>query len=442
MIETFKTFIKENQLFDSNSRILAGVSGGRDSVVLARLLKEAGYMFSVAHCNFQLRGNESDEEEHFVKQLAVEAEVPIFVKHFETQDYANQNKISIQMAARNLRYEWFHALCTTHGFDCIAVAHHMDDQFETFFINLIRGSGITGLKGMKTRNGMIVRPLLFASSEQITTYAKENGIAFKDDSSNSETKYLRNKIRHSLMPTFNALHENSRQGLQKSLHLLAGNHALYEALLKEKTEQLLAVDGDVCRIKKAKLISYDATETLLYECIARFGFSGSIVSDIHASLSGQPGSVFYASDYRLTVGHSHIEITPLIDLRNDEVWQINIETKEIYAPVHLLFEKIQRDSFFSITSSSDVAQLDYDKLIFPLTIRTWRQGDRFSPLGMKGTKLLSDFFADKHFSQRDKEQALLLLSGNGDIVWLVGHRIDERYKVMDATKKILRIKID
>lgn len=439
MIEAFKTFVKEHQLFDSNNNILVGVSGGRDSVVLARLMKEAGSVFSIAHCNFQLRGKESDEEEHFVQQLAVEAKAPFFVKHFETQDYANQNKMSIQMAARNLRYEWFHALCTTHGFDCIAVAHHMDDQFETFFINLIRGSGLTGLKGMKTRNGMIVRPLLFASSEQITSYAIENDIAFKNDSSNSETKYLRNKIRHLLMPAFNALHENSKQGLQKSLHLLAGNHALYEALLKEKTEQLLEIDGDVCRIEKSKLMFYDASETLLYECITYFGFSGSIVSDIHASLSGQPGSVFYASDYRLTVGHSHIEITPLVDLQNDEVWQINIETKEIYAPVHLVFEEIQRDSSFSITSSSDVAQLDYDKLIFPLTLRTWRQGDRFKPLGMKGTKLLSDFFADKHFSQLDKEQALLLLSGNGDVIWLIGYRIDDRYKVEENTTQILRI---
>jgi tRNA(Ile)-lysidine synthase len=441
MIDAFKSFVKEQQLFDFRSRVLVGVSGGRDSVVLTRLLKEAGYVFSVAHCNFQLRGKESDEEELFVQRLAAEADVPFFVKHFETQEYASQNKISIQMAARNLRYDWFHALCATHGFDCIAVAHHLDDQYETFFINLIRGSGLTGLKGMKTRNGLIVRPMLFASSEQITAYAKANNIPYKDDSSNTETKYLRNKIRHSLLPVFYALHENSRQGLQKSLHLLAGNHLLYEDLIKDKTEQLLEVDGDVRRIEKAKIMAYNAADTLLYGCIARFGFSGSIVSEIWNSLFSQPGSVFYASDYRLTVGHSHIEITALADLPNDDVWQITDETKDICLPVHLKFEKIEKDSSFSIKSSPDIAQLDFEKIVFPLSLRRWRTGDRFIPLGMKGTKLLSDFFVDKHFSQLDKEQALLLLSGNGDIIWLVGHRIDDRYKVEDETKQILRIKI-
>ncbi|MDP2235167.1 MAG: tRNA lysidine(34) synthetase TilS [Bacteroidales bacterium] len=442
MIETFKTFIKENQLFDSNSRILAAVSGGRDSVVLAYLLKEAGYNFSIAHCNFQLRAKESDEDERFVMQFADQQDISCFVKRFETKEYALQNKISIQMAARDLRYEWFQSLCVSHGFDCIAVAHHMDDQSETFFINLIRGSGLTGLKGMKVRNGLIVRPLFFASSEQITAFANEKNIAFRDDSSNSQTKYLRNKIRHRLMPVFTALHENAGQGLQKSLQMLAGNHALYETLLKEKTDKLLKFEGDVCRLEKTKLKAFDASKALLFECISRFGFSGAVISDIHSALFNQPGSVFFTSSHRLIVGHKYIEIDLLQEKQTEDILVIENETQEILEPIKMVFEKIQRDSSFSVKSSSAVAQIDYEKLIFPLTLRHWRQGDRFKPLGMSGTQLLSDFFADKHFSQLQKEQALLLVSGNGDIIWLVGYRLDDRFKITDDTSQILRIKTD
>ena len=419
-------------------------------MVLADLLLKAKVEFVAAHCNFHLRGEESDGDEQFVRKFAERHGLQCFVKNFDTEQYAAEQGISIEMAARDLRYAWFEELRRQLSYDKIAVAHHADDQSETFFINLLRGAGLRGLKGMQPQNGVIIRPLLWASREQIHQYALENQITWREDHTNAETVYLRNKIRNQLLPAFDELHLEARQGLYKSLEHLASENELYRTLLNEKLEQIVERDGDVQRLPFSALRfdsvgpstgsgTFAFSFQLLFEWLRQYGFNTDQCQFIYEAIGTGIGNQYCSPTHRVVIGRNDLQLSEMKENTNEEV-TIQIGEKEILSPVHLCFSKLDNSADFFIDKSPEVAQLDFVKIHFPLTLRHWHHGDRFHPLGMKGSKLLSDFFVDQKFTEFQKRNAWLLLSANGDILWVVGYRIDDRFKVTDSTKTIFLCK--
>ncbi|MBR4138227.1 MAG: tRNA lysidine(34) synthetase TilS [Bacteroidales bacterium] len=437
MLEQFRKYIASNHLINKGDRILVALSGGVDSMGLAELLRREGYDITFAHCNFHLRGKESDGDEQFVREYAERVGVKLFVKQFDTLQFVENNKVSVEMAARELRYTWFDELVNS-DFDKLALAHHADDQIETFFINLLRGSGIKGLKAMQPRNGMYIRPLLWASREEIKKFAIENGIQWREDSTNSDTVYLRNKIRHDLMPVFDNIKSESREKILESVNNLASENQLYRELLQEKISQIETVNGVLHSVNKRHFDRPQGVEKssaniklqLLFEWIRSFGFSYSQCESIFAALDGDPGKEFYSNDYQLVVEKETIEIFPKA---------INA----LNAFNALKVEKFEKTPNFSLqTSNSNIAQLDYDTLKLPLKTRFWQQGDRFHPLGMHGTKLVSDFFNDNNFTTFQKKTTPILVDANDQIVWIVGHRIDDRFKITEKTKTIYEIKCE
>ena len=444
MLEQFQAYSNRYHLIAEGDKVILALSGGIDSMVLADLLLKTKVEFVAAHCNFHLRGEESDGDEKYVCEFAEKNGIQCFVKHFETEKYAADNGISIEMAARDLRYDWFEQLRQQLGYDKIAVAHHADDQAETFFINLLRGAGLNGLKGMKPQNGVIIRPLLWASREQIRKYAVENQILWREDHTNAESVYLRNKIRNQLLPAFDELHPEARQGLYKSLEHLSAENELYRALLREKLTQIVEQEGDVQRLLYSKLVRTEVPEPvegptysfqLLFEWLRQFGFNTDQCYFIYDALGKGIGNQYSSATHCVVIGRDGLQLSELTEKTNEEI-QIQIGEKEILSPVHLRFSKLEKTSDFVIDKSPEVAQLDFDKLKFPLTLRHWHHGDRFHPLGMKGSKLLSDFFVDQKFTEWQKRNVWLLVAADGDILWVVGYRIDERYKVSISTKTI------
>ena len=437
MLEQFRKYIASNHLINKGDRILVALSGGVDSMVLAELLRREGYDITFAHCNFHLRGKESDGDEQFVREYAERVGVKLLVKQFDTLQFVENNKVSVEMAARELRYTWFDELVNS-DFDKLALAHHADDQIETFFINLLRGSGIKGLKAMQPCNGKYIRPMLWASREEIKKFAIENGIQWREDSTNGDTVYLRNKIRHDLMPVFDNIKPESREKILESVNNLASENQLYRELLQEKISQIETVNGVLHSVNKRHFDRPQGVEKssaniklqLLFEWIRSFGFSYSQCESIFAALDGDPGKEFYSNDYQLVVEKETIEIFPKA---------INA----LNAFNALKVEKFEKTPNFSLqTSNSNIAQLDYDTLKLPLKTRFWQQGDRFRPLGMHGTKLVSDFFNDNNFTTFQKKTTPILVDANDQIVWIVGHRIDDRFKITEKTKTIYEIKCE
>lgn len=441
MLEQFREYIESNHLIAKGDRVLIALSGGVDSMVLAELLRRCGYNIAFAHCNFRLRGAESDGDEQFVREYAQRVGVKLFVKQFDTHQYVADNKVSVEMAARELRYAWFNDLINANQslnscgasnngdgwqnlrFDKLALAHHADDQIETFFINLLRGSGIKGLKAMQPCNGMYIRPLLWASREQIKKFAIENGIQWREDSTNQDTVFLRNKIRHNLMPVYDGIKSDAREKILQSVECLASENQLYRELLKDKLSAIETVDGVLHSVEKRHF-----GLQLLFEWIRDFGFSYSQCESIYASLDGEPGREFYSNDYQLVVEKETVELFP-IDI-------------EKLAGKELSFSEFEISPSFKLqTSNPDVAQLDFDKLKLPLKMRSWQQGDRFRPLGMRGSKLVSDFFNDLNFTAYRKKTAQILTDADDNIVWIVGYRIDDRYKITEKTKTIYQIEV-
>lgn len=437
MLEKFQAYINRYNLIAEGDKLILALSGGIDSMVLADLLLKAKVEFVAAHCNFHLRGEESDGDDWFVRKFAEKRGIQCFVKHFETEKYAAKYGISIEMAARDLRYGWFEQLRQQLGYDKIAVAHHADDQAETFFINLLRGAGLNGLKGMKPQNGVVIRPLLRASREQIRQYAVENHIVWREDHTNVESVYLRNKIRNQLLPIFDELQPEARQGLYKSLKHLASENELYRALLKEKLSQIVVVKDD-CQIVDKQLFLNNFQ--LLFEWLRQFGYNTEQCGFIHETMRSGIGNHFDSTTHRLVIGRDELQLFEIKEDSNDEI-QIEIGEEEILSPVHLCFSKLEESSDFVIDKSPEVAQLDFDTLKFPLTLRHWRHGDRFHPLGMKGSKLLSDFFVDQKFTEWQKQNTWLLASADNDILWVVGLRIDDRFKVTTGTKTVFRCEL-
>lgn len=420
---------------NNDGRIILALSGGIDSMVLADMLLKSKADFVLAHCNFHLRGEESDGDEQFVREFAERNGLTLYVKQFDTMAYAKEHGVSIEMAARELRYAWFEELRQQLGYDKIAMAHHADDQLETFFINLLRGAGIRGLKGMRPVNGNIIRPLLDKSREEIHQYAIENGIKWREDHTNAETQFLRNKIRHELLPVIDSISKEGRASILKSISHLASENELYRELVSEKLGVI--GDGGVCSPRHLVVTPgggyavprgvYPSGQ-LLFEWLRDYGFNTDQVHFIHEALNNsQPGTSFFSPTHRVTIERDGLELTPICQ---------NNET-----PVNLSYEQIPNDNGFVLDTSPKVAQLDYDKLSFPLKLRKWQAGDRFHPLGMKGSKLLSDFFVDQKMTTRQKEECHVLTTAQDEIVWVVGRRVDEHFKVTDQTKTILKIQM-
>ncbi len=441
MIAQFEEYIKQHKLFQADEKLLLGFSGGRDSVVLAQLLKSCSYSFSLAHCNFQLRAEESEQDALFSEEYAKTNGLSFFQKRFDTLQYAEDNKISVQMAARELRFEWFESLCKTDGFTKIVLAHHADDQIETFFINLIRGSSLGGLKGMKASQNNIVRPLLFASRKQIDAYIEQQQLSYREDSTNKETDYLRNKIRHLLIERYSEMHPNANEGLLRSMELLGEDHLLFQKLVDDEKERLLQPTRDGYFIETSQLINHPGRLSLLYALLRDFGFNTAQVKSIHHALDVQPGAKFIAEEFILHINSQNIEIQKLEAASIMQKVKVEEDTKEVHKPLQLKLRHIKRSDINSLNQGNHIAFFDKSKLKYPLFIRNWQFSDRFHPFGMKGSKLLSDFFIDLKLTAAQKAASLVLTDAENNILWVIGRRSDNRFKVEDTTEEVLRIEI-
>lgn len=441
MQEKLEAFISENNLFCKNDRILIALSGGVDSVVLATLMKKCNYSICLAHCNFHLREEESNRDEAFVRSWAKENGVELFVKEFDTYGYMKENKISLEMAARDLRYQWFDLLLKEHNFSYLATAHHLDDSIETFFINLLRGTGIAGLHGIQAKNDKIVRPLLFATREEILSYAKENSISFVEDSTNSETKFTRNKIRHNLFPVLRELNPNFEFALKKDIEHLRDTEVVFRREIEKVKQEIIEKEKDVFKIRIEKLQELTPLNIYLYEILSEYGFNETNINDILLCLNENSGKQFFSKTHRLLKDRQYIFIDKIKDESKNNFFLINQQQGSLIYPLRMQMEVMRDLKFINISKSKNIAMLDFDLLKFPLILRKWRQGDSFVPFGMKKEKKLSDYFTANKYSLIDKENQWILCSEE-KIIWIVGERIDDRFRISNKTKNILKIEVE
>lgn len=439
MVEQFIKYIHSEKLFHSSQRILLAVSGGADSMLMLHLFTNAGFSVAVAHCNFGLRGSESDGDEQFVADYCDRHNLAFFVKHFKTEEFALQEGISIEMAARELRYEWFNGLLDQHIYDYLATAHHQDDVIETFLINLSRGSGIKGLSGIQPKSGRIIRPMLFTNRTEILEYCGRMKIDYRTDSSNVDTVYKRNLIRQEIIPLLEQVNQSFRRNALKTIGNLHETGQLFQQRMSEIKALVYSEDDQGAMIHIEKLLGLSPLRTILFELIREFGFQAEQTDDIIDSLTKESGRKFFSDDYRLVKDREYLLVAP-IRSNQDKVFYIEEDCSKISHPVHLSVERFDRTSNFRFSTHPNVVDLDLDQLIFPLILRHWQEGEYFQPLGMTGLKKLSDFFIDEKYSIPDKENAWILASGN-QLVWIIGKRLDDRFKITSKTKRILRIKL-
>lgn len=434
MLQAFESHIDTKLTFLKNAKLLVAISGGLDSVVLTYLCNALKLNIALAHCNFHLRGTESDDDESFVLNLAEQLDLEVFIEHFETKTYAEDHKISTQMAARELRYSWFSDLAEQLDFDYVLTAHHADDELETFIINLSRGTGLDGLTGISEIRGNIIRPLLEFSRIEIEAYAASKKLKWREDSSNASTKYLRNKIRHEVIPNLKELSENFLEQFKDTQRHLQQASLLTEAYVDTISRDIISVDEDMItfNIKKIQLLEHP--EALLYQLLKDYKFTNW--EDVYALLNAQSGKQVLSKDWRLLKDR---DVLILTERTADHPEYIEIEdlNKKYQTSMGTLFFD-EADALFG--KRSDVIYVDQDKLKLPLTIRKWQKGDLFYPIGMKGKKKMSKFFKDEKYSLIDKEKALLLCS-NQKVVWIIGKRADDRFKATESTANPLKIQL-
>jgi len=436
MLELFKNHIKTKFSFLETSRVLVAISGGMDSVVLANLCHQLKFNFALAHCNFNLRGSESDADEEFVLQLAEALDMEVFVENFDTTAYAEEHKLSIQMAARELRYDWFQELSEQLNFDYIVTAHHADDNLETFLINLTRGTGLDGLTGIPEINDNIVRPLLPFSRQAMETYAIENELKWRNDSSNASTKYLRNKLRHDVIPVLKDINKNLLQNFQTTLDNLNDTADIVEESLNAVLKRaIISIDNSEIRFKVAEFKKLNNPKAYLHEFLKDYGFSEW--NDVLNLLDAQSGKQVFSSSYRLLKDRDILILTELTSEDNNQFISISKKDAKMALPIGVLcIEEVSKIE----NTHSNIIYVDESKLKFPLAVRKWQEGDYFFPLGMKGKKKLSKYFKDEKLSLIDKENSWLLCSEDS-ILWVIGKRADDRFKVTKNTKKILKFEI-
>jgi tRNA(Ile)-lysidine synthase len=433
-LQKFQDFIIQNSLFHAEDRVLLAVSGGRDSVLLVHLFKQAGLKFGIAHCNFNLREGEAQRDEDFVRDLAGAMEVPYHVIHFDTKAYANQQQVSTQMAARTLRYAWFEKLCQEENYDRIAVAHHQNDAIETVMLNLVRGTGIAGLHGILPKRGRLIRPLLFLSRAEIDEVIEKEQLAYVEDGSNASDKYARNKIRLQVMPALQAINPKLEQTFEHNMQRFRETEMVLNQVVESYRTTMLHTQGAMNTIGLADIKRLQPQQLLLFELLKPFHFQEPVVKDILKSLDKQSGVSFYSHSHRATIDRDQLLITEIdatvksrqhVIGKGDSV--INLGHQQL---------SLRHSSSLAIDKDPQKAFVDADKLVFPLVLRFRQDGDRFIPLGMTTYKKLSDYLIDAKVPLPLKDQVPVLENGNGEIVWIAGMRADNRYKVTGTTKKV------
>ncbi len=436
MLNKFKQHINQKFPFLKDAKLLVAISGGIDSVVLSHLLKQLKFDISLAHCNFKLRNNESDLDEIFVKKLAESFNINYFTTSFDTIKYAKKNKISIQMAARKLRYDWFDKILNKNKFNYILTAHQKDDVLETFFINFTRGTGLEGLTGIPEINKNTIRPLLTFTRNEIEEFAQKSNINWREDQSNTSTKYMRNKIRHNIIPILKELNPSLMDSFDKTLeHLKGSSDIINDNILKIKKEATTFKEG-VLKIKIEKIKSLSNPKAYLFELLKEYLFTEW--NDIVDLLNAQSGKQILSKTHRLLKDREYLLISEINLPENNETYYVN-ETESFFKTktLHLKIETLNPNLFES--SSKDITNIDKDLLKFPLIVRKWKKGDYFCPVGMQGKKKLSKFFKDEKLSLLEKEKTWLLCTNDNDIIWVIGKRLDNRYKITEKTKHLLKI---
>lgn len=417
-------YIEKEHLFSTDDKILIALSGGADSVALLRILHTAGYQCEAAHCNFHLRGEESDRDEQFVRQLCLNHEINLHIVDFNTTQYASEKRISIEMAARELRYNWFEDIKNKCGANVIAVAHHQDDSVETMLLNLIRGTGINGLRGIRPRNGAIVRPLLCINREEIIRYLQNIDQSYVTDSTNLEDEYTRNKIRLHLIPLMQEINPSVKNSLIETSNYLNDAATIYNKVIAEAKERMVTPEG----IQIKALIKEPAPETLLFEILHPLGFNSAQIKDIANSLQGQSGKQFISKKWRV-IKDRELLLLEAIRMPSKETLPFQIKVEE---------RAYTRD--FQIPKEKSVACFDADKLDETIHFRKWQSGDIFVPFGMKGKKKVSDYLTDRKYSISQKERQWVLCCGER-IAWLIGERTDNRFRIDETTKRLIIYKI-
>ncbi len=463
----FKSYIKKQQLFGYKDHLILAVSGGVDSVVLCELCKIAGFNFKIAHCNFQLRGEESERDETFVKSLGEKYGVQVFIKKFDTEKFAEQNKVSIQVAARELRYEWFEKLRkesdnlqltidggvlnknklnrTSHVAHptYLLTAHHANDNIETLLMNFFKGTGVAGLRAIQPRQGKIIRPLLFAKKEDLLNFASENNLRFVEDSSNLSDKYTRNYFRNQLIPSLQKVFPGVEENLINNIERFGEIDELYRQIIRQYTKKLIENKGNEIHTPVLKLKKIKALSTVLYEIIKEFGFTAHQADEAKKLLDSESGKYISSATHKIIKNRNWIIIAPHNTMTASNILIEENEKEVKFEDGILKFEKTTAEKI-EITAHSSIALLDADKITFPLLLRKWKRGDYFYPLGMKKTsgtpakKKLGKFFIDQKLSIVEKEK-IWIIESNKKIIWVVGRRIDDRFKVISNSTRLIKI---
>ena len=430
MFQKFKNHIDTNFSFLQDKQLLVATSGGMDSMVLVNLFQKLKFNIALAHCNFQLRNSESDADEKFVNSYAEQNKMPCYTSKFDTKNYSEVQKLSTQVAARNLRYNWFNEILVQEKYDYIITAHHADDVAETFMINLSRGTGLDGLTGIPSQNGNVIRPMLHFSRKEIEKYASENSLQWREDSSNASDKYIRNKIRHHIIPVFKEINDSFLQSFQNTLDHLNQQKSLVDDAVLLVYEKVVLEEKEQLKINISALLQYKNYKAYLYQWLHNYGFTAW--NDVYDLVHSQSGKQIFSENYIL--------------LKDRDFLLLSSKTSDFETIViHSVTENTNFPLNLSICNFSDISNQNKNiifvaesKLQFPLTIRKWKSGDYFYPAGMQGKKKVSKYFKDEKFSQFQKE-ATWILESNNQIVWIIGHRADERFKPENTNQNIIQI---